>query len=92
MRLVTGYAEPDASLFRAVDIANSKPLPPKPGAPTLLIPADVNLWMREKAETGRFDVKVCDSKRLARLGIMIDPNMLVDHFPPVYERALHKLE
>lgn len=91
MRLMTGYAEPDDDLIKAVEQANTKRLPPKAGAPVLVIPAAANLWMREKPGSDKYDIKVCDPRKLATLGIQVDSNMLQDHFPPRYEHALHNL-
>ena len=75
-----------------VRVANENRLVTKPGAPILEIPAASNLWIRENETTGKYDVKVCDSGALAKLGILVDSNMLEDHFPSRYEHALHNLE
>jgi Lipase (class 3) len=92
MRLVSGYQRPDQALLQDVQRASTTRLTPKIGAPVLAIPAASTLWMREKENSGKYDMKNCDPVKLARLGIRIDPNMLQDHFPPRYEHALHNLD
>ena len=95
MQWITGIKKPDASLIESVQRASTERLPPKPGAPLLAIPAATNVWMREQGRrrrgSGRYDVKLCDSERLATLGVHIDLEMLTDHFPPRYEHAFHHL-
>lgn len=76
----------------------SHELPPKAGAPTLVIPTGANLWLIQKKILGAanqddwmpsYDAKVCDSRLLAEdIGIRINPNMIQDHFPVSYEHAL----
>ena len=38
-----------------------------------------------------FDVKACDSEKLAQFGVQMNLKMLYDHFPQRYEYALHSL-
>jgi hypothetical protein len=90
-KLLFGRAEPDEAIREAVEEANRKRLKPKPGAPPLFIAAEKNLWLRDKESSGTYDMKLCDSKRLADLGIFFHPNMLEDHFPSRYQHALHNL-
>jgi hypothetical protein len=95
MSYLTGYATIEDSLVQAVQRATEKRLPPKQGAPILVIPASTNLWLRRVQDgTGEdpYDVKLCDPVKLSTLGIRMDPNMLQDHFPPRYEHALHSLQ
>jgi len=90
---VAGFVDPDKSMLEAVSQADRQRLPPKAGAPTLAIPAKVNLWLREKEDgSGKYDFKVCDSKKLAELGIQLDVSMVLDHPPPRYEHAFDNLE
>jgi len=90
MKLMTGYTEPSSELIDAVRCANENRLVTKPGAPLLAVPAKANVWIREN-ERGEYDAKVCDSKALAKLGILIDARMLDDHFPSRYEHAFHNM-
>jgi hypothetical protein len=92
MRLMTGFTEPDEALIDVVCRAHHNRLLTKPGAPLLVVPAATNLWIWEDEATGRYDVKVCDSLSLAKLGILIDFKMFDDHFPSRYEHALHNLD
>lgn len=92
MQLLTGYLEPNAALVQRVRELQQKRLPPKKGAPVLEIPAAANLWLRRKDDNANeYDVKVCDSRKLAQLEIRVDANMLKDHIPTYYEDALHDL-
>ena len=91
-RLFTGYLAPDSSLCSEVEQESRKRLVTKKGAPLLEIPAAANLWLRKDEEKDTYNWKVCDSGKLATLGIQIDGNMLQDHFPSRYENALHNLE
>lgn len=92
LKVSWGFAEPDSALLRDVRKATKKRLMPKKGAPILVIPSASVLWMREKGDTGQYDTKVCDPRKMATLGIFVTPNMLQDHFPPTYEHALHNPE
>lgn len=91
MRLVTGYELPNERICEDVALAKERNLEPKKGAPKLAIPSAANVWLQEVDVSGRYDFKLCDSKRLATLGLQIESNMLKDHFPPCYEHALHNL-
>lgn len=92
-KLVTGYLAPDASLRNEVLNASLKRLPPIDGAPLLTVPARANVWIRERDFVGsdEYDARDCDSKRLAKRGIILDANMLFDHFPTKYEHALDRI-
>jgi hypothetical protein len=87
-----GLAEPDQALLDDVVRASTKRLLPKAGAPILKIPSASVVWMRQKGDSGKYDFKVCDPRRLATSGIFVDSNMLQDHLPPSYEHAFHNLE
>jgi hypothetical protein len=90
--LVNGYAEPSQALIDAVEKAEKERLPPKPGAPVLMIPAESTVWMRKSHKSGNYNVKVCDPTRLARLAPMIHISMFLDHFPPRYEHVLYRID
>lgn len=96
MSYVTGYADVETELIEAVQKASQERLPPKKGAPILVIPAATNLWLRQIEDDhdgcASYDVKACDASKLSTLGIRVDPNMLRDHLPPRYEHALHNLK
>jgi hypothetical protein len=91
MKILSGTVEPDEEIQKEVERASQKRLPPKAGAPILAVPAKATVWMKE-TETGTFDIKVCDARKLANMGITIHPDMIQDHFPSRYEHALHNLE
>lgn len=90
-----------------VESALHDSLPPKEGAPELLIPASANVWMRtderghprdlEIEELVRFNhllpsnFVLADSAKLNKMGISLDPLMISSHFPNGYECALHNL-
>ena len=96
------------STLLRVESALHDPLPVKKGAPELLIPAHMNVWMRtiapnlpkdlnteELAELNPFspsDFVLADSAKLARMGVSFDPSMITNHFPNGYESALHNLQ
>lgn len=92
-KLVIGCSAPDDVLQQAVLKARLTKLPPISGAPLLTVPAAANVWIRQKEFAGNddYDVKDCDSFRLAKRGILVDTNMLFDHFPTKYEHALNIL-
>jgi hypothetical protein len=92
VRIFAGYDMPESALCEDVKRASQRRLVPKTGAPMLEIPAAANLWLRKKESSDCYDWKVCDSSKLANLGIQIDANMLQDHFPSRYEHALYYLE
>jgi hypothetical protein len=87
-----GLAKLDQALLDDVVTANTKRLMAKAGAPLLKIPSASVVWMREKGDSGKYDLTVCDPKRLATLGIFVDSNMVQDHLPPCYEHAFHNME
>lgn len=92
MAYVTGFADVDDDLVRSVERASKQRLPPKKGAPLLVIPASTILWLRDVDGSGTHNLKLCDPMKLARLGICIDPNMIQDHLPNRYEHALYHLK
>jgi hypothetical protein len=91
MKIMIGYVEPSDRLIEGVQTAHSNRLTPKHGAPVLLIPAAVNIWMQESESSDDYTAKVCDSELLAKLGILVDSKMLEHHFPSRYEHALHNI-
>jgi hypothetical protein len=91
VQLSLGLAKPDPALLDDVVTANTKRLMPKAGAPLLKIPSASVVWMREKGNSGKYDFKVCDPRRLAILDIFVDSKMVQDHSPPCYEHAFHNL-
>lgn len=91
-QLMAGYEEPGDDLIQAVQRANTMRLKPKEGAPVLAIPSAAVLWILETPDSEAYDAKVCDALKMATLGIQVDPNMLVHHFPPRYEHALYNLK
>lgn len=89
-KLMMGLTKPNTGLMDAVQRRmKDDRLIVVPGAPALAVPAKVNVWMRENKENGKFDCRICDSMELTRLGVLIDINMLEDHFPSRYEHAFH---
>ena len=92
---------------KRIESALHDSLPEKEGAPELLIPAHMNVWMRsvsndlsrdlgiqDLAQFNHFlpsDFVLADSRKLARMGVSLDPLMVTSHFPNGYESALHSL-
>ncbi|GAX23143.1 hypothetical protein FisN_33Lh035 [Fistulifera solaris] len=98
-RVLARQSDPDEKLVKLVQEAKTKRLPPKAGAPVLEIPASNVLWIQRTDDSNDFDddkisynAKVCDPRKLSKMGIFIDGNMLQDHTPSRYEHALHFLE
>lgn len=104
IRLITQYDKPDIDLISSIQRTNAMRLQPLPGAPILTIPASVNVWMKEikkdqeiigddddddKLIMPRYNSQLCDSIKLAKLGIYLDLNMMIDHMPSRYEYALN---
>lgn len=92
MKLVTGWTAPDVTLIDVVKQASSKRLDPKPGAPLLAIAAGSVVWLRANDDGHTYNKKICDPAALAVMGVWVNPDMLLHHFPPRYEHALHNLE
>jgi Lipase (class 3) len=107
IRIITQYEKPDIDVISSIQRTNAMRLQPLPGAPVLIIPASVNVWMKEKTNAVPENAKeeeehdddddpvmsqyhsiLCDSIKLAKLGIYLDLNMFVDHMPARYEYAL----
>ena len=94
LRVIWGSQKPPRELVDLVRVASNEALVPKRGAPRLVIPARASVWMRHDSD-GNYSVDICDSRRLALLGIHLDNNMLADHSPARYEHAfeaLYKIE
>ena len=97
LKTITRRTEPDEKLVSLVIEANTKRLPPKAGAPVLEIPSSTVLWIQRSSDSNDSDrilynAKACDPRKLSKMGIFIDANMLQDHTPSRYEHALHFLE
>jgi Lipase (class 3) len=99
IQLITQYIKPDLDLISSIQRTNTMRLQPLPGAPILIIPASINVWMKEAEEIedsdgklmSQYNVILCDSMKLVKLGIYLDLNMFIDHMPSRYEHALEKL-
>ena len=92
VKILTGYVEPHSELCKGVSKSFQQRLTPKKGAPVLEIPAAANLWLKPTNSSNEYNFKICDSRKLAQLGLQIDANMLRDHIPTRYEDALHNLK
>lgn len=96
IKFIARQKDPDEKLVNLVKEANIKRLPPKKGAPVLEIPASTVLWIQRTSDPNSdrisYNAKPCDPRKLSKMGIFIDVNMLQDHTPSRYEHALHFLE
>jgi hypothetical protein len=93
-KVVLGIVPPPKDLIAAVLESEGKSLPPKQGAPKLYIPAEKIVWLREDNEIlhGVYRYDILSPKLMAKRGIRVNPDMLLDHFPPRYEHALDHIE
>ena len=91
LQVLWGLKDPPQELVTAVQRATNAPLTPKRGAPLLNIPAEKSIWLRHDDSGTNYSVRVCDSDRLAMLGVHLHNNMLPDHSPARYEHAFETL-
>lgn len=100
-KVVLGASEPPKDLIASVLEAEGKRLVPKKGAPTLYIPAEHTVWLKEsprKKENGgtgsitSYHYELSNAREMSQREIRVYPDMLVDHFPARYEYAFDHLE
>lgn len=96
-KVILGALEPPKDLIASVIEAEGKRLIPKKGAPTLYIPAEYTIWMKEspnEKENGgtKYHYDLMNAREMAQREIRVYPDMLVDHFPSRYEHAFDQLE
>jgi hypothetical protein len=87
--LAAGFKNVEDDLRKAINRGREERLPTLKGAPLLGIPAATNVWMLKDGL--EYDFCLCDPEKMATLGIMLDPGMVLDHVPLTYERALDEL-
>ena len=103
VKVVLGASEPPKDLIAAVLEAEGKRLVPKKGAPTLYIPAEHTVWLKEiphepdNSGTGTrtatsYRYELSNAREMSQREIRVYPDMLVDHFPARYEYAFDHLE
>ena len=96
-KVILGRSEPPKDLIASVLEAEGKRLVPKKGAPTLYIPAEHIVWLKESPREERnsgisYRYDVLSAREMAQREIRVYPDMLVDHFPSRYEYAFDHLE
>ena len=97
-KVILGASEPPKELVGVVLEAEGKRLVPKKGAPTLFIPAEHNVWLKENRNEEGEDTSVSyryelsNAREMSQREIRVCPDMLVDHFPARYEYAFAHLE
>ena len=97
-KLILGASEAPKDLIAAVLEAEGKRLVPKKGAPTLFIPAERTVWLKEKRNEEEENIGVSyrydlsNAREMSQREIRVYPDMLVDHFPARYEHAFAHLE
>jgi len=98
-KVVLGASEPPKDLIASVLEAEGKRLVPKQGAPTLYIPAQNTVWLKESSNENdeensgavyRYDLS--NAREMSQREIRVYPDMFVDHFPARYEYAFDHLE
>ena len=96
-KIILGALEPPKDLIAAVLEAEGKKLVPKKGAPTLYIPAEHSVWLKEnipeeKNGDASYRYELSNAREMSQREIRVFPDMLVDHFPARYEYALDNME
>ena len=96
-KVILGASEPPKDLIAAVLEAEGKRLRPKEGAPTLYIPTEQIVWLKENPNNGENDGASyrhdsLNAREMSQREIRVSPDMLVDHFPARYEYAFDHLE
>mmetsp|Transcript_1127 Transcript_1127/g.2868 ORF Transcript_1127/g.2868 Transcript_1127/m.2868 type:complete len:227 (-) Transcript_1127:1287-1967(-) len=98
-RMVLGASPPPTDLIASVLEAEGVCLVPKKGAPTLYIPAEKVVLLKENLDEmgehsdGTYRFEVSNGRELSQREIRVCPDMLLDHSPARYEHAfdhLHK--
>lgn len=89
-KLILGQEAPSEALLKAANDAFDTELVPKEGMPVLMSPAMAIAWAcqvpsDEKKQS--FDLKLCDSSKLAASGIYMDSQSVLDHYPTMYEKV-----
>jgi Lipase (class 3) len=93
-KVVLGMVRPPEHLVEAVLESKGKNLQPKQGAPSLCIPSEKTVWLKQDNEkdNGEYRYEIVTPTEWMRRGIRVNPDMLLDHFPPRYEHALDHIE
>ena len=97
-RLILGASPPPKELIASVLEAEGTRLVPKKGAPTLYIPAENVVLLKENLDEmgehrdGSYRYELTNGRELSQREIRVFPDMLVDHFPSRYEHAFDHLQ
>jgi hypothetical protein len=95
-QVLLGTQKPPPELIATVVEAAGTKVKPKEGAPVLSIPAKRIFWLKRKGtrddpdgvdDNSDYGVQILKSRDMLKHGIRVDPDMLLDHFPPRYEHA-----
>lgn len=90
-QLTAGIDEIDKQMIAAINKGRTERLPSLDGAPLLAVPALANVWMIQSEESKKYDFCLCDPEEMAKVGLLLNPFMILDHVPINYERALIEL-
>jgi hypothetical protein len=93
-KVILGMVPPPKDLVAAVLESQGRSLPPKKGAPRLHIPAERTVWLKgdgNNIKHGEYRYEILTPKDMTNRGIRVNPDMLLDHFPPRYEHALYHI-
>lgn len=93
-KVILGMVGPPKDLIATVLESGGKSLLPKQGAPRLYIPAEKTVWLKKdiQKEHGEYQYEILSPNEMMHRGIRVNPDMLLDHFPPRYEHALDHIE
>jgi hypothetical protein len=87
-KLLLGTTTPETSLAQHVQDAFDAPLPPIRGMPVLMAPAMAIAWSCQVENSHDFDLKVCNTTKLAKSGTYMDSESVLDLFPHDMNRPL----
>ncbi|VEU35985.1 unnamed protein product [Pseudo-nitzschia multistriata] len=96
--LILGASPPPKDLIASVLEAEGSRLVPKKGAPTLYIPAETVVLLKENLDEkgehsdGSYRYELTNARELSQREIRVYPDMFVDHFPSRYEHVFDHLE
>lgn len=94
-KVVLGASPVPKDLIASVMEAEGTRLAPKKGAPTLYIPAEKIVLLKENTDAahGRasYHYELTNPHEMSRREIRVYPDMMVDHFPSRYEHAFDHL-
>jgi hypothetical protein len=90
LKLQTGRVEPPERLVRLIELAKTSSLNKIKGAPELMIPAQMVVWLEHMTD-GSYATLFIDPRKYSKRLLDLDPFMVDDHFLTKYDAALEKL-